>query len=73
MKNQVDNHFYNTEAAMATIWVGPDVVMPMHYPPGSDAPSKFYEALKVIAPNVEPAIIEPNNQITYSKYRVKVG
>lgn len=62
-----------TEAAMATLWVGPDAVMPMHYPPGSDAPSKFREALKVIAPNIEPIIIEPNSQITYRKYQIKSG
>ncbi len=61
------------EAAMATLWVSPDVVIPMHYPPGSDAPSKFCEALKVIAPNVKPVIIESNSQITYSKYQIKVG
>ena len=60
-----------TEAAMATLWVGPDAVIPMHYPPGSAAPSKFCEALQVIAPNVELVIIEPNSQITYSKYQTK--
>ncbi len=62
-----------TEAAMAALWVGPDVVMPMHYPPGSDAPLKFREALKVIAPHVDPILIEPNSQITYTKYQTKTG
>ncbi|MFC1977849.1 metal-dependent hydrolase [Chloroflexota bacterium] len=61
------------EAAMAALYVGPDAVMPMHYPPGSDAPLRFSEALKVIAPNVKPVIIEPNSQITYSKYQIRVG
>lgn len=61
-----------SEAALATLWVAPDVVVPMHYSPGSDEPLKFREAVKVVAPNVEPIIIEPNSQITYSKYQLKV-
>ncbi len=60
------------EAALATLWVAPDAVVPMHYPPGSDAPLKFREAVKIVAPNTEPIIIEPNSQITYSKYQLKV-
>jgi len=61
------------EAAMAALWVGPDIVVPMHYSPGSDAPSRFREALNVIAPNVEPVIMEPDSQITYSRYQIKAG
>ena len=61
------------EAALATLWVAPDIVSPMHYPPGSDEPSKFREAVRIVAPNVEPIIIEPNSQITYSKYQLNVG
>ena len=61
------------EAALATLWVAPGIVSPMHYPPGSDEPSKFREAVKIVAPNVEPVIIEPNSQITYSKYQLNVG
>ncbi|MFH1087359.1 MAG: metal-dependent hydrolase [Chloroflexota bacterium] len=61
------------EAALATLWIGPDIVVPMHYPPESDEARKFGEAVKVVAPNVEPAIMEPNSQITYSKYAVVAG
>jgi len=59
-------------AALATLWVAANAVVPMHYPPGSDEPLKFREALKVVAPNVEPIILEPNSQITYRKYQLKV-
>lgn len=61
-----------SEAALATLWVAPDVVLPMHYPPGSDEPLKFYEAVKIIAPNVEPIIIEPNKQIVYHRHQIRV-
>ncbi|MCK4785281.1 MAG: metal-dependent hydrolase [Desulfobacteraceae bacterium] len=61
------------EAALATLWVAPDVVVPMHYPPGSDDPAKFREAVKIVAPNVESIIIEPNSQITYGRFRLKTN
>jgi len=61
-----------TEAALAAQWVAPDVVIPMHYPPGSEEPSKFLEAVKIIAPNVKPVLMKPNSQITYRKYQLKV-
>lgn len=61
------------EAALATLWVAPDVVLPMHYPPESDEPAKFLEAVKIIAPRVQPILIEPNSQITYNKYKVDIN
>ena len=57
------------EAALATLWVAPDIVIPMHYPPGSDDPLNFREAVSIVAPNVEPVIMEPGSQITYRRYR----
>ena len=62
-----------SEAALATLWVAPDVVMPMHYPPGSAEPLEFREAVRIVAPNVEPIIIEPNSQVTYVRYQLKVN
>lgn len=59
------------EAALATQWVAPDIVVPMHYPPGSEEPRKFCEAVRVVAPNVEPVPVEPNSHITYSRYRLE--
>ena len=61
------------EAAFAALWVAPDVVIPMHYPPGSKEPSKFLEAVKIIAPNVKPVLLKPNAQITYHKYKLDVA
>jgi L-ascorbate metabolism protein UlaG (beta-lactamase superfamily) len=61
------------EAAFAALWVAPDVVIPMHYPPGSEEPSKFLEAVKIIAPNVKPVLLKPNDQITYHKYKLDVA
>jgi L-ascorbate metabolism protein UlaG (beta-lactamase superfamily) len=60
------------EAALATLWVAPDIVVPMHYPHGSEDPVKFRDNVKIFAPNVEATIIEPNSQITYSRFQLKV-
>ncbi|MDL2263690.1 metal-dependent hydrolase [Synergistaceae bacterium OttesenSCG-928-I11] len=38
------------EAAMATMWVGPEVVIPTHYPPGSPALGEFTQHVKSFAP-----------------------
>ena len=40
------------EAAFATSWIGPDVVIPTHYPEGSTAPEDFRMHLKTLAPHV---------------------
>ncbi len=61
------------EAALATQWVAPDIAVPMHYPPGSEDPQKFCEAVRTVAPSVEPVLIEPNSQFTYSRYRLSAG
>jgi len=53
--------------------IAPDVVLPIHYPPGSDEPREFCEAVKVVAPNVEAVLVEPNSQVVYSKYQLEVG
>jgi len=59
------------EAAFASLMVGPDIVLPMHYAPGSDKPAEFIRVVKIIAPNVEAIWLQPGNKITYSKYRVQ--
>lgn len=61
------------EAALATLWLAPDIVLPMHYPRGSDKPRKFCEAVKIVAPNVESVLVEPNSRVFYSKYQLEVG
>ncbi|MFC1967294.1 metal-dependent hydrolase [Chloroflexota bacterium] len=59
------------DAAFATLMVGPDVVFPMHYPPGSNSPAEFVQALKIIAPNIQAMALPPGGQITYCKYQLK--
>ena len=58
------------EAAMAALWVAPDVAIPMHYPPGADNPVRFREALRIVAPEVAPILMEPDSEITYRRYQV---
>ena len=41
------------EAALATSWIAPEVVIPTHYAPGSEDPEFFRDALRVMAPNVQ--------------------
>lgn len=60
------------EASLATLWVSPDIVVPMHYPHGSDDPATFRENVRVVAPHVEVVIIEPNSEITYRRFQLKV-
>ena len=60
-----------TEAAFAAQWVNPDIVIPMHYPEKSAAPAKFKEAVNIVAPHLEPVMMEPGSSITYTKYHVK--
>ncbi len=40
------------EAAYAVSYVGPDVVIPTHYPVGSDAPEEFQAHMQTLAPQV---------------------
>lgn len=61
-----------TEAALATQWVAPDIAVPMHYPPGSDEPRLFCEAVRVVAPNVQPVIIEPCGRLLFTAHRFEV-
>ena len=39
------------EAAMAASWLGVDVVIPGHYPPGSSAPEEFGQMMRAFAPD----------------------
>ncbi len=58
------------EAALAALWVAPDIVIPMHYPPESDEPAQFCDIVKSIAPNVQPIAVKPNSQIVYHRSHV---
>lgn len=38
------------EAAIATQWLSPDVVIPAHYPPGATAPQEFEKLANIFSP-----------------------
>lgn len=67
------NEMTPAEAAMAVQWVGPDVAIPMHYPPGAAEPKQFAECVKMIAPTTQPVILEPGSKIVYTKSQTKFG
>ena len=57
------------EAALATQWIGPDVVIPAHYPQGSTAPQDFGKLVKTLVPATQ--VVEVVDQpFTYHKFEV---
>ena len=58
------------EAAFATSWVGPDVVIPTHYAPGSPALDEYLKCMDVLSPNtcIRTAIGQP---FTYKPFTVE--
>lgn len=49
------------EAALATQWLSPDVVIPAHYPPGAATPQEFERLANILSPTtrVAPDIDRP--------------
>ena len=58
------------EAAYAVSWIGPEVVIPTHYPTGSKAPDEFKQHLKTLAPHVK-LMGKMNNTFIYTPYSVE--
>lgn len=58
------------EAAFATSWIGPDVVVPTHYAPGSPALDEYLKCMDVLSPNtcIKTAI---GQSFTYKPYVVE--
>ena len=56
------------EAALATRWVRPDMVIPAHYPPQSSAPGEFLKHVAVQAPATQVAS-QIDQPFVYHKYR----
>ena len=57
------------EAALATQWIGPDVVIPIHYPQESTAPKEFRQFVKDMTPTTQ--VVEAIDQtVVYSKFEV---
>jgi len=57
------------EAAYATSWIGPDVVIPTHYAPGSPALDEYLKCLEVLSPRtcVKSPVGVP---FTYTPYQI---
>ncbi|MDP2916696.1 MAG: metal-dependent hydrolase [Dehalococcoidia bacterium] len=55
------------EAAQATLWIRPDLAIPMHYIPGDDSPDKFAQILNLLAPEIKVIVMEPSSSLSYSK------
>lgn len=51
------------EAALATQWVRPRIVIPMHYEDGSDDPKKFEECVKMMSDFIEVKIMKPGETL----------
>jgi len=54
-----------SEAALAAEWLGVEVVIPMHYPPGSLEPVVFREALATARPTVKVVYLKVGNSYVY--------
>lgn len=52
-------HLQPYEAALATQWVGPDVVIPVHYAPDSADAQSFAEHIRLLAPTVTLRVMKP--------------
>jgi L-ascorbate metabolism protein UlaG (beta-lactamase superfamily) len=59
------------EAALATQWIGPDVVIPAHYPKGSTAPHEFGELIKTLAPAAQVVGVV-DQTFVYRKFEVSL-
>jgi L-ascorbate metabolism protein UlaG (beta-lactamase superfamily) len=58
------------EAALVTQWIGPDVVVPMHYPKGSDKLDEFYTYAKMLAP-ATAVVGDVENPYVYKKFIIE--
>ncbi|MFQ5896479.1 MAG: metal-dependent hydrolase, partial [Nitrospinota bacterium] len=58
------------DAATATRWVGPDVVVPMHYYPGSQSPEAFAKHAETLAPGTQ-VLLRPEGYFTYEPPRAR--
>lgn len=58
------------EAAYATSWVGPDVVIPTHYAPGSADLEQYLQLAQVMAPNTK-VIAGANKSFMFTPFEAK--
>ncbi len=57
------------DAALATQWIGPDVVVPMHYYPESKNPEEFQNLAAILAPGTR-VLSRPEGWFSYEPSRV---
>ena len=58
------------EAAYATSWVGPDVVIPTHYAPGSEDLESYLRYAEILAPNTK-VMAGANKSFLYTPFEAK--
>lgn len=58
------------DAAIATQWLGPDVVIPIHYYPESKNPEEFAKHAETLAPGTQ-VLLRPEGYFTYEPSKVK--
>jgi L-ascorbate metabolism protein UlaG (beta-lactamase superfamily) len=58
------------DAALATQWLGPDVVIPMHYFPESKSPEEFRKHAETLAPGTR-VLLRPEGWFSYHPPRVE--
>ncbi len=58
------------DAALATQWIGPDVVIPMHYFPESKNPEEFQKHTETLAPGTR-VLLRPEGWFSYEPARVE--
>jgi L-ascorbate metabolism protein UlaG (beta-lactamase superfamily) len=57
------------DAALATQWIGPDVVIPVHYYPESPNPEEFQKHAETLAPGTR-VLLRPKGWFSYEPSRV---
>lgn len=55
------------EAAIATQWLHPQIVIPVHYHHGADDPEVFREAVKGLAPDIRVAALKPGEVLKFGE------
>ena len=58
------------DAALATQWIGPDLVIPMHYYPESKNPEEFEKLAGILAPGTQ-VLSRPEGWFSYEPPRVE--
>ncbi|MAE05822.1 MAG: hypothetical protein CMH76_05765 [Nitrospinae bacterium] len=58
------------DAVLATQWLGPDVVIPMHYFPESKSPEEFRKHAETLAPGTR-VLLRPEGWFSYHPPRVE--